>query len=77
MSSHSQSNVCKHTPDISMGLNPSNHIDNVVLGSNLVNHDSVNSPLNDTAACGGFLPLYDVKSVGVEEKFANSIIHFK
>ena len=52
MSSHSHSNVCKNTPDISMGLNPSNHIEYVVPGSNLVNHDSVNAPSNDVAVCG-------------------------
>ena len=62
---------------MSMGLNPSTHIENVVPGSNLINHDSANSSLNNVAVPGGFLPLYDVNSVGVEEKFANTIMHFK
>ena len=49
----------------------------VVSGSNLVNQDSVNSPLNEMTFCEGLVPLYDVNSVGVEEKFANNIIHFQ
>ena len=57
-----------------MGLNPINHNDRVS-GSNLV-HCS-NSVSDDIAGGGGLLPLYDVNSVGVEEKFANSIIHSK
>ena len=77
MSSHSHSNVCKNIPTMSMGLNPSTHIENVVPGSNLVNHDSANSQSNDVAVPGGFLPLYGVNSVGVEETFGNTIMHFK
>ena len=77
MSSHSQSNACKNIPGMSMGLNPSTRMKNVVLDSNLVNHDSANSSLSDVAVPGGFLPLYDVNSVGVEEKFAITIMHFK
>ena len=55
-----------------MGLNPINHYDKVS-GSNLVH---CGSSVSDDIAGGG-VPLYDVNSVGVEEKFANSIIHSK
>ena len=71
------SSACKYVPDICMGLDPINHINKVVLGSHLVNQDSMNSPLIDMARCEGITPLYDANSVGVEEKFANSIIHFQ
>ena len=37
----------------------------------------VNSSSNDMAVGGGVVPLFNINSVGVEEKFANSIIHFK
>ena len=65
------------SPSMSIGLNPRTHMKNTVTGSNLVNHDNANSALSDGAVPGGFLPLYDVNSVGVEEKFVNSIMHFK
>ena len=66
----------ENNPGKDMGLNPINHSDKVS-GSNLVIHNSVNSISNDTAGGGGLLPIYDVNSGGVEEKFANSILHFK
>ena len=70
----------ENNPGKDMGLNPTNHSDKVS-GSNLVIHNSVSPISDDIAGGGGLLPLYDVNSGGggggVEEKFANSILHFK
>ena len=75
MTFHSHSTASKNTPDMSVGLNPSKHIDKMVWGFDFVDHGSVNSSSNDKAV--DFLPLYDINSVGVEEKFANRKIRFK
>ena len=44
VNSHRHSNACKDLPDRSMGLDPTNHSNKVIPGSNLVNQDSVIPP---------------------------------
>ena len=50
---------------------------NMVVGSSLVYPGKVNTPLRDCADITlDFIPIYDINHAGVEEKIANSIIHF-
>ena len=75
--SQKHENPCKTVIARSMGLCPVTHSNNMVSGSNLKNQSRVNSTINEKVGLDGPVPLYDVNSIGVEEKFANSIMHFQ
>ena len=74
--------LCNNTAQADLGMNPATELcssaaKKVVVSSlvvpgvvNALTHDSADSALD-------FIPIYDINHAGGEEKFANSIIHFK
>ena len=75
--SQKHDNPCKTVIARFTGLCPVTHSTKMVSGSNLKNQSRVNSTINEKVGLDGPVPLYDVNSIGVEEKFANSIMHFQ
>ena len=75
--SQKHGNLCKTVTARSTGLCPITHSNKMVSGSNLKNQSRVNPTLDEKVVLDGPVPLYDMNSIGVEEKFANSIMHFQ
>ena len=70
-------NVNLNTSCTAVGLDPWSYSDRMVAGSNLVNQVSATAPVNSTEVYEGLIPIYDASIAGVEEIFANSLIHFR
>ena len=74
--------LCNNTAQVDLGINPATELGSSaaekVVGSSLVVPGMVNASTHDSADSAlDFIPIYDINHAGVEEKFANSIIHFK
>ena len=73
--------LCNNTAQVGLGVNSATELcgsaAKKVAGSSLVYPGMVNAPIHDSAdSTSDFIPIYDINRAGVEEKFANSIIHF-
>ena len=75
--SQKHGNPCQTVIARSTGLCPVTPSNKMVSGSNLKNQSRVNPTINEKVVLDGPVPLYDMNSIGVEEKFANSIMHFQ